>query len=154
MSAAADAVRVRPEELTPPYWVATGARAITVLAGAPGSSRWPTRRWSAATRGLIAGTSVVFWAFATWLIPPRRPPAGGDTGADQVPFPYEATLWSIIFPLGHVRRRGNYLGRADSLPLVGVIGGAELWVAFAVWALTFVGMVAHVTLLNRAPAAS
>jgi hypothetical protein len=28
---------------------------------------------------------------------------------------------------------------------VGVIGGAELWVAFAVWALTFVGMVAHVT---------
>ena len=63
----------------------------------------------------------------------------------RVPFRYEATLWSVVFPLGMYAVAGIYLGRADRLPIVGAIGGAELWVAFAVWALTFVGMVVHVT---------
>jgi hypothetical protein len=40
---------------------------------------------------------------------------------------------------------GIYLGQADGLPLVGAIGGAELWVAFAAWLLTFAAMLRHLT---------
>ena len=59
---------VTPSDLTPPYWVAMGATAITVLAGARivQMSNTPI---AGATRQLIAGASVVFWAFGSWLIP-------------------------------------------------------------------------------------
>jgi tellurite resistance protein TehA-like permease len=134
----------RPEDLTPPYWVAMGASAITVLAGAR-IVEMADAPMVDATRGLIAGTSVVFWAFATWLIPPLVAAGWWRHGIHRVPFRYEATLWSVVFPLGMYAVAGIYLGQADQLPVVGAIGGAELWVAFAVWAFTFVGMVAHVT---------
>jgi tellurite resistance protein TehA-like permease len=61
-----------------------------------------------------------------------------------VPLIYEATLWSIIFPLGMYAVAGIYLGEANTLPLVEIIGSAELWVAFTAWVLVFVAMAVHV----------
>jgi tellurite resistance protein TehA-like permease len=60
---------LRPEDLTPPYWVAMGATAITVLAGAR-IVEMADAPMVTATRGLIAGASVMFWAFGSWLVPP------------------------------------------------------------------------------------
>jgi tellurite resistance protein TehA-like permease len=134
----------RPEDLTPPYWVAMGASAITVLAGAR-IVEMADAPMVDATRGLVAGTSVVFWAFATWLIPPLVAATWWRHRIHRVPFRYEATLWSVVFPLGMYAVAGIYLGQADRLPIVGAIGSAELWLAFAVWALTLVGMLVHVT---------
>src|SRR5690606_20295195 len=57
-----------PEDLDPPYWVSMGAVAITVVAGAQ-IADMESAPMVDATRALIAGLSVVFWAFATWLIP-------------------------------------------------------------------------------------
>lgn len=57
----------RCEPSTPAYWVAIGATAITVLAGAR-IVEMANAPMVAATRGLVAGTSVVFWAFGGWLI--------------------------------------------------------------------------------------
>src|SRR3546814_9355495 len=51
----------------------------------------------------------------------------------KVPLRYEATLWSIIFPLGMYAVAGIYLGQADNLPVVGLVGRVELWVALAAW---------------------
>jgi tellurite resistance protein TehA-like permease len=53
-----------PNELTPPYWVAMGALAITVLAGAR-IVEMADAPIVAVTRGLIAGLAVVFWASTT-----------------------------------------------------------------------------------------
>ena len=39
---------------------------------------------------------------------------------------------------------GIYLGQADRLPVVGMIGSIELWVAFAAWSIVFVAMTRHV----------
>ncbi len=61
-----------------------------------------------------------------------------------IPLRYEATLWSIIFPLGMYAVAGIYLGEADDLPLVGMIGRVELWVALAAWVLVFAAMARHV----------
>src|SRR5690606_11493172 len=57
-----------PQDLTPPYWVSMGALAITVLAGAR-IVEMADAPMVDVTRDLIAGLAVVFWAFATWLMP-------------------------------------------------------------------------------------
>lgn len=136
---------VRPEDLNPPYWVAMGAMAITVLAGAR-IVEMADAPMVEATRGLIAGLSVVFWAFATWLIPVLVAAGWWRHVTNKVPLKYEATLWSIIFPLGMYAVAGIYLGRADALPIVGAVGSGELWIALGAWTLTFIAMTRHVYL--------
>ncbi len=132
-----------PDDLTPPYWVAMGALAITVLAGAR-IVEMADAPMVAVTRDLIAGLAVVFWAFATWLIPVLVAAGWWRHVRRQVPLRYEATMWSIVFPLGMYAVAGIYLGRADHLPVVEAVGSAELWVAGAAWVTVFVAMVRNV----------
>ena len=139
-----------PEELTPPYWVSMGALAITVLAGAR-IVEMADAPMVAVTRDLIAGLAVVFWAFATWLIPVLVAAGWWRHVRRRVPLRYEATLWSIIFPLGMYAVAGIYLGRADDLPLVEAVGRSELWVAFAACVLVFAAMVVHLVRTVVAP---
>jgi tellurite resistance protein TehA-like permease len=133
---------LKPIDLTPPYWVAMGATAITVLAGAR-IVQMADAPMVNVTRGLIAGASVVFWAFGTWLIPVLVAAGWWRHITHRIPLRYEATLWSIVFPLGMYGVAGHYLGSADHLPIVRVIGENETWVALAVWALTFAAMLVH-----------
>jgi len=140
-----------PEELTPPYWVAMGAMAITVLAGAR-IVEMADAPMVTATRGLVAGLSVVFWGFATWLIPVLVAAGWWRHVRQRVPLRYEATLWSIIFPLGMYAVAGIYLGEADDLPLVERIGSVELWVAFGAWLVVLVAMLRHVLRTVLVPA--
>jgi tellurite resistance protein TehA-like permease len=143
-----------PTDLNPPYWVAMGACAITILAAAR-IVEMADAPMVAATRGLIAGAAVVFWAFATWLIPALVAAGWWRHVTHRVPLRYEATLWSIVFPNGMYAVAGIYLGQADSLPIVGAIGNAWLWFALAAWALTLIAMVVHlvrtVLLSGQAP---
>ncbi|HYH33047.1 MAG TPA: tellurite resistance/C4-dicarboxylate transporter family protein [Pseudonocardia sp.] len=134
---------LRPIDLSPPYWVAMGASAITVLAGAR-IVEMADAPMVHATRGLIAGASVVFWAFATWLIPVLVAAGWWRHRRHRVPLVYEPALWGIVFPMGMYAVAGIYLDRADDLPVVGVVGAAGLWIAFAAWALTLAAMVRHV----------
>ncbi|QNN55054.1 tellurite resistance/C4-dicarboxylate transporter family protein [Nocardioides mesophilus] len=133
-----------PEDLTPPYWVSMGALAITVLAGAR-IVEMADAPMVHVTRDLIAGLAVVFWAFATWLIPVLVVAGWWRHVVRKVPLRYEATLWSIVFPLGMYAVAGIYLGRSDHLPVVAMIGRAELWVALAAWAVVLVAMLRHVS---------
>ena len=134
---------LRPEDLNPPYWVAMGASAITVLAGAR-IVEMASAPMVDVTRGLVAGLSVMFWAFATWLIPVLFAAGVWRHHVHRVPLRYEATLWSICFPLGMYAVAGIYLGQADQLPLVGWIGRVELWLALAVVTVVGAAMVRHV----------
>jgi tellurite resistance protein TehA-like permease len=142
--------RVQPDNVTPPYWVSMGATAITVLAGARIVEMADTPMVTA-TRGLVAGASVVFWAFGTWLIPPLVAAGVWRHVVHRIPLRYEATLWSIVFPIGMYGAGSHYLGQTDHLPAVNAIGANESWVALAVWSLAFVAMLAH---LARPPARS
>lgn len=135
--------RVRPADLTPPYWVAMGATAITVLAGAR-IVLMADAPMVDVTRGLVAGMSAVFWAFGSWLIPALVAAGWWRHVVHRVPLRYEAALWSIVFPLGMYGVAGHFLGQADHLPIVAAIGRGETWVALAAWVLTFVAMLSHV----------
>lgn len=131
-----------PADLTPPYWVAMGATAITVLAGAQ-IVQMADAPMVTATRGLVAGASVVFWAFGTWLIPPLVAAGWWRHVTHRIPLRYEATWWSIVFPLAMYGVAGHYLGNADHLPIVAAIGHGEFWVALIAWGLTFTGLLQH-----------
>lgn len=58
----------------------------------------------------------------------------------RIPLRYEATLWSIVFPLGMYGVGGHCLGTPDRLPIVNAIGANQSWVALAAWALTFLAI--------------
>jgi tellurite resistance protein TehA-like permease len=134
---------IRPEDFQPQFWVAMGAMAIAVVAGSRivGMSATPMVE---SIRALAAGSSVVFWCFAAWLIPPLV--AGGiwRHWVHKVPLRYEAGLWSIIFPLGMFAVASMSLGRAERLPIVETVGEVWLWVAVVGWALVAVSLVVRV----------
>lgn len=127
------------EEMGPHYWVTMGAGAITVLAGSRIVEMSDTAMVSV-MRAPVAAAAVVFWAFATWLVPALVGIGFWRHFIHRVPLRYEAAMWSMVFPLGMYAVAGIYLGRADNLPIVGWIGGRFLWLALAVWAVVLVSM--------------
>ncbi len=131
---------LKPEDLDPPYWVSMGAVAITVVAGAR-IVEMESAPMVDSVRGLVAGLVVVFWCFATWLIPALAAVGVWRHLIRRVPFGYEPTWWSIVFPLGMYAVAGIYLGRANDLPIVEWIGEAWMWVALAAWVIAFSAMV-------------
>jgi tellurite resistance protein TehA-like permease len=133
---------LRPVDLTAPYWIAMGATAISVLAGARIVAMADAPMVDA-TRGLIAGVSVVFWAFGSWLIPALIAAGWWRHVTHRVPLRYDPTLWSVVFPLGMYGVAGHYLGLADHLSVVSDIGHDVAWVALAAWAVTFLAMLGH-----------
>lgn len=140
-----------PQELTPPYWIAMGATAITVLAGAAIVEMTEAPAVTA-TGGLIAGLSVFFWSFGTWLIPPLIAAGFWRHVICRVPLRYEPMLWSLVFPLGMYGVAGYHLGRADRLPIVATIGLLEIWVALVAWTLTFLAMLVQLWTSSRSGA--
>lgn len=134
---------ITPEQFQPTFWVAMGAMAIAVVAGSRIVEMSATPMVDA-IRTLAAGSSVVFWCFAAWLIPPLT--AGGIWRyfVHKVPLRYEAGLWSIIFPLGMFAVASMSLGRADQLPIVETVGDWWLWVAVAGWTVVAAALTVRV----------
>ncbi len=134
---------LKPADLTPPYWVAMGATAITVVGGAR-IVHMADAPMVDATRGLIAGASVFFWAFGTWLIPPLIAAGYWRHVRHGIPVRYEATWWSIVFPLGMYGVGSSFLGEADRLPILVTVGSVQFWIALAAWCIVATAMTSHV----------
>jgi tellurite resistance protein TehA-like permease len=130
---------VRAAELTPAFWVFMGAAAISVLAGAR-LLMLPASPLEAAARGVIAGLSVVLWAFGTWLIPLLAAVGAWRHLARRVPLRYEPGLWSIAFPAGMYGVASHELGVALNVPWLVTLGQDEAWAALAVWVVVFLAM--------------
>lgn len=129
-------------DLSPSYWVSMGAAAITVLAG----SRLVEMHGAPlahAMEPLITGLSVMFWAFATWLIPALTVAFWWRHWVRRVPLNYDPELWTLIFPLGMYGVASIDLGHAVDLWIVRTIGQVEVWVGVAAFAITFVAMLKH-----------
>jgi tellurite resistance protein TehA-like permease len=137
----------RPADITPPYWVFMGATAISVLAGAQ-ILRLPADSLTAA-RPVIAGLSVVAWAFGTWLIPPLIAVGVWRHLVRRVPLEYEPGLWSIVFPVGMYGVASRTLGTAAHVSWLVTLGRGEAWVAFAAWIAVFAGMAGSLLGLRR-----
>ena len=134
-----------PREFNPSYWVSMGALAITVVAAARIAEMAPSPMVDA-TRGLVVGLAVLFWCFATWMIPALFGIGIWRHMIAKVPLVYEPGLWSIVFPLGMYSVAGIYLGRVNDLPIVEAVGTAWMWVAVTSWIITFAAMLRAIVL--------
>ncbi len=128
--------------------LAVAAAAITVLAGAQ-IMRLPADPLTAVARPVVAGLSVVAWAFGTWLIPPLVAVGIWRHLIRRVRLRYEPGLWSIVFPLGMYGVASRGLGMAAHVSWLVTLGRYEGWVALAAWAGVAAGMAA--SLLGSRP---
>ncbi|MBO0776845.1 MAG: tellurite resistance/C4-dicarboxylate transporter family protein, partial [Actinobacteria bacterium] len=127
--------------LTPAYWVFMGATAISVLAGGK-LLRVAPDALLAGVRPVVAGLSVILWAFGTWLIPLLLGLGVWRHLVRGVPLRYEPPLWSMVFPLGMYCVASHALGGALGVSWLVTLGRDGTWVAFAIWAAVFAGMLA------------
>ncbi|HET8561689.1 MAG TPA: tellurite resistance/C4-dicarboxylate transporter family protein [Marmoricola sp.] len=130
-------------DLTPPYWVAMGAAAISVLAGAhiTGLAGSP---FVDPIREVVRGAGLLLWAVATWLLPGLFAMGWWRHVTHRIPLVYDANLWSIVFPLGMYAVCTHELAGVEGLPWLGSIASAWIWVAATAWLLTGGAMVRHV----------
>lgn len=143
MVAALLASPLDPAELTPAYWVFMGAAAISVLAGAQ-ILRLPPNSLLAAMHAVVAGLSMMLWAFGTWLVPLLIAFGVWRHAVHRVPLGYEPGLWSMVFPVGMYGVASQELGAAMSLPWLVTLGRDEAWAALAIWAVVLAAMIASV----------
>jgi tellurite resistance protein TehA-like permease len=151
VTAAVLARPMRPADVTPPYWVFMGATAISVLAGAQ-ILRMPPGSLLAAVHAVVAGVSVILWAFGTWLIPLLVILGVWRHVLRHVRLSYEPALWSLVFPIGMYGAASHELGVALDVRWLVTLGRYEAWPALAIWAVVFLAMTRTLLLRLLAPA--
>ncbi|WP_035719570.1 tellurite resistance/C4-dicarboxylate transporter family protein [Gordonia shandongensis] len=134
--------RVTPADLNGAYWVAMGATAITVVAGASIAAMVDANLLRV-VGSTVEAVSVFFWAFGTWLVPPLVFAGYWRHVHHRVPFRYELSLWAIVFPLGMYGVGSMQLGKVNDLPLLEQIARIEIWLALIAWSLTTAAWLTH-----------
>lgn len=137
-----------PEQLTPPYWIAMGAVAITTLAGALLLQAGDAAPLVLELRPFLKGVTLMAWAMATWWLPLLLLLGVWRHLARRIPLRYDTQYWSLVFPLAMYTVATLRFAQAmawDSLgPLASLTGVA----AAAAWAATFLGFLRQ---LRRCP---
>jgi tellurite resistance protein TehA-like permease len=121
--------RVKPSDLTPPYWINMGAMAITTVAGVRLLQVTQPTAFIAALHPYIEGFTVMMWAWGTWWIPLLIIIGIWKYLISREPLRYDPSLWSIVFPLGMY---------SVAVQLLGKIAGLT-WIAFATWVVVGLG---------------
>ncbi len=134
--------RVRPEQLTPDYWIAMGAPAITTLAGAllvQAANRWILLR---SLTPFLLGASLAAWTAAASWIPLLLLLALRRHFSARARLVYSPDTWTLVFPLGMFAAATFMLSRATGLTLERLRGIADvlLCVALLAWFATAAGM--------------
>lgn len=129
---------VKPAQLTHSYWVFMGATAITALAGGR-ILHWTSSPLIDAVSPVVAGFSVVFWAFGSWLIPLLIGVSVWHEWA-RMPLVYEPSLWSIVFPVGMYGVASRSLGTALGVHWMDRLGAGVDIAGAILWLLVMLGM--------------
>lgn len=116
-----------------------GAAAISVLAGVQ-IARLPPSPLDAATHAVVAGVSVILWAFGTWLIPFLVILGIWRHVRCRVPLAYEPGMWGIVFPVGMYGVVSHELGSVLHVSWLVTLGRDGAWAALAAWAAVLLAM--------------
>ncbi len=134
---------MHPERLTPDYWIDMGALAITTLACALLLAAAP--RWSLFEKltSFLIGSTLFFWATATWWIPLLSVIELWRHLRGHVRFRYEPQYWALVFPLGMYAVATFMVVRVTGLTFLSGIAAFFTYVALFAWALVFLGMLVN-----------
>lgn len=132
---------VTPHALSPSYWIYMGATAITALAGADLLNLPHQIRIVALSVPTVAGLTFMLWSFGSWWVPLLVIFGIWRHLLRREPIAYDATWWSMVFPLGMYAVASMAFAKAERLGFLRSIGQFEIWVAAAVWILVTVIMV-------------
>ncbi len=91
-------------------------------------------------RPFIDGVTLIMWAWGTWWIPLLILFGIWKHGVCRVPITYTPTLWSLVFPLGMYALASLRLSLASDFPPLRAVSLTMIWIALAVWAATFIGL--------------
>lgn len=133
-----------PGDLTPPYWINMGAMAISTLAGVRLVAEAGRSPLLTDLLPFLKGTTLLFWATATWWIPILLALGAWRHVLKRVPLTYEHGYWAVVFPLGMYTVCTQNLIRVFPLPLLEPIAVVFVWVALVAWGLTFIGLARYV----------
>ncbi|MFH8990406.1 tellurite resistance/C4-dicarboxylate transporter family protein [Streptomyces sp. NPDC017940] len=120
-----------PARFTPVYWVAMGAAAISILAGARLLA--PADVLPGPVRALLGGAVVALWGWATALIPVLLAAGAWRHLRHRVPLAYEPALWCVVFPAGMYATATAQLAGVRHIPALAAAGGPLAWAATAAW---------------------
>lgn len=142
------------EQVTPPYWINMGALVITTVAGANllaadtlGASKvWP---FLADVAPFLKGTTVLFWAFASWWIPLLVIAGIWRHGVQRVKLSYDPQYWSMVFPLGMYSVATFKVAVLVGISSVEGLSTVFLWIAVAAWVVVTVGLLTQPLVKGR-----
>lgn len=131
---------VTAAQLTAPYWINMGALAISTLAGAElgvTAARWSVLR---TLLPFLHGLSLFFWAAGTWWIPLLLALGVWRHRVRGHPLHYHVEYWGIVFPVGMYCAATYILALATGIDDLLHLAQGLVYVALAVWAITFAGL--------------
>jgi tellurite resistance protein TehA-like permease len=130
-----------PQELTSPYWINSGADAISTLAGATLLAHSQGSNFLQQVPHFLTGVTVFFWSTATWWIPLLFILGVWRHFFHKVDYSYTPLYWGMVFPLGTYTACTIHLAKITQLPFLMDIPRYFIFVALTAWLLTFLGMV-------------
>ncbi len=142
---------VAPGDLTPPSWINMGAVAISTLVGATLSSHAGEWAVLGRLRPALELLALGGWATATWWIPLLVVLWLWRHGWRRYPLRYDATYWTIVFPVGMYSAATHQLGEASGLPWLLPWARAFAYLGLGCWAATLIGWLDAVRRSRRAP---
>lgn len=141
---------LKPETLTPPYWINMGAVAIATLAGS--TLMLNANQWDLLTdlTPYLKGFTLFFWATGSWWIPLLIILGIWRHIHKQFPLEYNPLYWGMVFPLGMYTASTFQLAKAMKLDFLMVIPHYFIYLALLAWLLTAYGLVHRLITTFRA----
>lgn len=133
-------VRMEAWQMTPLFWVVMGAAAISTNAGSCLITCAPMVAFLETLRPFVEGSTLVLWAWSTWLIPLFVIFGIWKHLVKRVPLAYDPMYWSLVFPLGMYTVATYRLSVAADYSPLRLLPIVTVWVALGAWGLTMFGL--------------